>query len=43
MIFRNINGELIIIKRSNFISDKEYNKEILKIISLYKEKYKSFC
>lgn len=42
MIIRNINGELVIIKRSNYISDIEYNKKIMKIIILYKEKYDSF-
>ena len=42
MIIRNINGELVIIKRSNYISDNEYYKEIMKIINLYKEKYESF-
>jgi hypothetical protein len=42
MIIRNINGELVIIKRDNYVSDNEYIQEIMKIISLYKEKYDSF-
>ena len=42
MIIRNSKGELIIIKRYNYNSDNEYHKEIMKIISLYKDKYESF-
>lgn len=42
MIIRDVDGTLIIIKRSDYLSDNEYYKEIKKIIEVYKVKYSSF-
>jgi hypothetical protein len=42
MIIRKADGNLIVIKRSDYLNDNEYYKEIRKIISLYKDKYSSF-
>ena len=36
MLFRTINGEVIEIKRENFLSCKDYNKEIIR--SIFHEK-----
>jgi hypothetical protein len=42
MLIRSIDGQLILLKRSDYSSDKQYYQAIYKIVYLYTEKYNSF-
>ena len=42
MLVRSIDGQLILFKRSEYSTDKQYYQAIYKIINLYTEKYNSF-
>lgn len=42
MLVRSIDGQLILLKRSEYLTDKQYYQAVYKIINLYTEKYNSF-
>ncbi len=42
MLIRSIDGKIVLLKRSDYLTDKQYYNAIYQIVYLYTEKYNSF-